>query len=162
MLLKYLKPILFFIPLMTIQLIVIPLIAIQHVAPNLILILLVFYTLKQGQMYGTILGFVLGFLFDIISGGMVGACMFSFTITGFIAGYFFNINKVEINIASFMFVFIVFLCGTLSAFLYSSVANTNPDVSFLYLIIEEGALPGLYTAAISIPIFILNPQEGIE
>jgi len=151
-----------FIPIAVIQLTIVPFLTVQNISPNLILVLLVFFTLKNGQMFGTLLGFLYGFLFDIISGGILGAFMLSFTIAGFIAGYFFNENKLDINISSFVLTAIVFLCATISLFLYSIVANNNTDVRMIYQAIEDGILPGLFTALFSIPIVILNPKKGIE
>ena len=84
----YIYPILIFIPLAIIQTTVIPLISINGYVPDLILILLVLYTLKEGQMYGMILGFVLGFFFDLATGNVIGSTMLSKTVAGFVAGYF--------------------------------------------------------------------------
>jgi len=161
MLKSFIIPILLFIPLAVLQLVFVPLITVQSIAPNLILVLLVFFTLRYGQVYGTLLGFVLGFLLDIISGGIIGAYMFSFTIAGFIAGYFYNENKFDINTSSFVLSLITLLCAMISLFIYSTVSNSNNDVRMIYQIIEDGILPGVYTALFSIPIVIFNPQKGI-
>jgi rod shape-determining protein MreD len=162
MALKFLIPFLIFIPLAALQIVVVPFITVQNISPNLIVVLLVFYTLKNGQMFGTLLGFLLGFILDLISGGILGAYMFSFTIGAFITGYFFNENKFDINISSFFFTIIVFICASVTLFLYSSVANKNDDVKMIYQIVEDGILPGVYTALFSIPIVIFNPKKGME
>ncbi|MDQ7816991.1 MAG: rod shape-determining protein MreD [Melioribacteraceae bacterium] len=162
MLLNYLKPVLYFIPLAALQLVVVPLMTIYEISPNLILVLIVYFTMLYGQIYGTILGFVLGFLFDIISGGLLGASMLSFTVSVFIAGYFYNENKVDTNTATFLFTIIVFLCGSINSFLFSSIAISNPDVKLISLILEIGLLPGLYTAVFSLPIVIFTTKKGIE
>lgn len=162
MLLNYLKPGLFFIPITAFQLVVVPLMSIYEISPNLILILIIYYTLLYGQMYGTILGFVLGFFFDAISGGLLGASMLSFTVSGFIAGYFYNENKVDINTSTILFSIIVFLCGSINSFLFSSIAVSNPDVNLISLLLEIGFLPGFYTAVFSLPIVIFSTKKGIE
>lgn len=159
---KFLKPILIFIPIAAFQLAVIPFLTVQNISPNLILVLLVFYTLIYGQLFGTLLGFVLGFLYDLISGGVLGAFMFSFTIAGFIAGYFHNENKTDVNITSFVLTMVVFLCAAVSLFLYSTVANNNTDVRMIYQIVEDGILPGIYTALFSLPIVIFYPKKGLR
>lgn len=162
MLLNYLKPVLYFIPLAVIQLVIVPLISIADIAPNVILIMIVFYTLKYGQIYGMITGFVLGFVLDLISGGLAGAFMFSFTVSVFIAGYFYNENKIEINTASPFYLVILFIAAAVNAFLYSAVANANSDVGILYLAVEDGILPGLYTTALGLSVVIFNTKKGIE
>lgn len=161
MLWNYLKPVLIFIPLAALQLVVVPLITVLDVAPNLILILIVYCTLIYGQLFGIILGFVLGLLFDLISGGMLGASALAFTVAAFIAGYFYNENKIDINTASILFVIILFLCGFINSFLYSSIMTDNPDVNFINLILEIGILPGFYTAVLGLPIIVFKPKKGL-
>ena len=61
---QYIISILLFFPLLLIQTTIVPLLAIDTVIPDLIIILLVYYSITQGQIYGSILGFTYGFLFD--------------------------------------------------------------------------------------------------
>jgi rod shape-determining protein MreD len=161
MLKSFVIPILIFIPLAVFQLVFVPLITVRNIGPNFVIVLLVYFTLRNGQFYGILLGFVLGFLLDLVSGGILGAYMFSFTIAGFIAGYFYNENKFDINTSSFVLSLITLLCAIISLFVYSTVTNNNNDVRMIYQIIEDGVLPGVYTALFSIPIAIFNPQKGI-
>jgi len=161
MLINYLKPLLFFIPLAIIQLVVIPLISIYNITPNLILILIVYYTLKDGQIFGTILGFVLGFLLDLISGGLIGAYMFSFTISAFIAGYFYSENKMDTNLASYFFLLILFISASINSFLFARISNSTSNISLLLLVIEEGLLPGIYTTLFGLSVVVLNSKKGI-
>jgi rod shape-determining protein MreD len=155
------KPVLIFIPLALIQLTIVPMISIAGIAPNLIFVLIAFYTLKNGQAYGTALGFFLGFFLDLFSGGLIGAFMFSFTVSAFIVGYFYNDNKFELNTESFFFLLIIFVCGSLNAFIYAAVSNTNPDVNLFLLILMEGLLPGLYTSLFGLPMIIFAPKKGL-
>jgi rod shape-determining protein MreD len=161
MLMNYLKPVLFFIPLAIIQLVVIPLISIYNITPNLVLILIVYYTLKDGQIFGTILGFVLGLLLDLFSGGLIGAFMFSFTISAFVAGYFYSENKMDTNLATYFFLLIVFISACVNSFLFARISNSTSNVSLLLLLIEEGLLPGLYTTLFGLPIVVYNSRKGI-
>lgn len=155
----YILAILIFIPLAILQLTVIPLISINQIAPDLILILLVYYTLKMGQMHGTILGFILGFIFDMISGGVVGSAMFAKTLSGFLTGYFYNESKVEFNLNSFMFLLIILVVGTADAVVYSFFSTTELNTSLLMLIFVQGLLPGLYSAVITLPLIIFYPRK---
>jgi len=154
-----LKPILFFIPLAVVQLTLVPMISIGSIAPNLIFVLITFFTLKNGQAFGTLLGFIIGFFLDLISGGLIGAFMFSFTLSAFIAGYFYNENKIEFNTASFFFLIIIFICGSISAFVFAMISNSNSDVNLFFLIFEEGLFPGLYTAFFGLPMIIFAPKK---
>ncbi|MBA4406430.1 rod shape-determining protein MreD [bacterium] len=161
MLKNLLKPILFFIPLALIQLTLIPLISIGSIAPNLVFVLIAYFTLINGQSFGTILGFILGFLLDLASGGLIGAFMFSFTISAFVVGYFSNENKIEVNTKTFFFLIIVFICGSINAFIYALISNLNTNVSLFILIFQEGLFPGLYTAFFGFSVIIFAPKKGM-
>lgn len=147
-----------YIPLLIIQLTIVPFVSIDFISPDLILILLLYYTLLNGQLYGTITGAVFGLLFDLISGGLIGSSMFSKTLAGFIAGYFYNENKLESNVSSLNFVYIVLLCAFIDSFFYNIFSGAESD-SFLFLIINKGILPAVYTAIVSLILIVVKPKR---
>lgn len=159
---KIIKLLLLFITAIIVQLVVVPLISISGVGPNIIVILLVYFTLMNGQMFGTVLGFICGFAFDLISGNVFGVSMLSLTISGFITGYFYNEPKVEVTTSSFFFVFIVFLCASIESFVFNAVSSTNPEFNFLFLLVEGAILPGIFTAALSVFKIIFIKRKRFE
>jgi rod shape-determining protein MreD len=112
-------------------------------------------------MYGMILGFIFGFIFDLFSGGFLGASMLSFSVAGFIVGYFYYENKIDTNTSTFLFTIIVFISATIYSFLFSTVANSNTDLNFVYIFVESGFLPGIYTSVFSLPFIIFRSKKGI-
>lgn len=161
MYITYLKYFIFFAVLLVVQLVVVPLISIENIAPNIPLVLLIFLTLNFGQLFGTIAGFIFGLSLDVFSGGPVGAFMFTFTLSGFITGYFYNENKIASNTSSYFFSFIVILIASFNSFLYATIASTSSDLSFVFLVVEEGLLPGFYTAVFSLPVVLFNPRKDL-
>ncbi|MBN2572214.1 MAG: rod shape-determining protein MreD [Ignavibacteriales bacterium] len=157
---KHYLPLILFIPLILIQLNIIPLISFSYIAPDLIVILLIYFTLLYGQIYGTVLGFILGFLVDILTGGILGAGMFTKTLTGFITGYFYNENKIHFNTSTLLFVFIIFIISTLDSFIYALITS-QLEVSIAFLFFENGLLSGFYTAVFSLPIILLRKNKFI-
>src|SRR5690606_8443252 len=98
-----------FIPALILQLAIVPLVSFGAFSPDLVILLLVYFTLLKGQLFGTIAGAIFGLIFDLVSGNVLGITMFSKTIAGFVAGYFYNENKIESNTASISFAIIVFI-----------------------------------------------------
>lgn len=154
----YLIALLLFIPLTALQLTVIQFISFNQIAPDLILILLVYYTLKLGQIPGTILGFIFGLMLDLITANL-GSHMFALTLSGFLAGYFFNENKVDYNIHSFMFLFIVLLIGSINALVFSFFSSTNVSANFLTMFFVQGLLPGVYSTLAALPLVVFFPRK---
>lgn len=157
----YIISLLLFFPLLLVQTTVVPLVAIDNVIPDLIIILLVYYSITQGQIYGTVLGFIYGFLFDIITGSLLGSTMIAKTVAGFTAGYFSSENKRDQYLISYNFALIVLLASlidsTINAFFSSVSFNTN----IFLLFIQYALLPALYTAAIGLLGMIFYPKRRL-
>ena len=156
---QVIKVIIALIFLCVIQVTVIPLIAIGSVVPDLLIILIVLFTLKFGQFYGTIFGAIAGLLFDLVSGGILGSAMFSKTLSGFLAGYFYNENKIEFNVATLFLALIVFLSSSVNSFFYLLITSSEVKLTASHLFLEQGILPGIYTALLSIPIVMYNQRR---
>jgi len=154
-------PLIFFILAAVIQVTFVPLLSFNLIGPDFVTIVLVFYTLKNGQLFGTLCGFIFGFLFDLISGGILGSAMFSKTITGFFAGYFFNENKIDYYLSSFIFIGLVFLAGTLDAIVYTFIYSNEMLSNFTALFFMRGLLPGAFTAVVSLPVIIFYPKHRL-
>ncbi len=159
---QYILSIILFFPLLILQTTVVPLIAINGVTPDLIMILLVFYSMRLGQMYGTVLGFFYGFLFDLITGTLLGSTMLAKTLAGFIAGYFSNENKVDNYLKSYSFLLIVLLCSVIDLIIGAFFTTIDLNTNFIILFFNEGMLPGIYTAVISVFIVIFYPKRSIS
>jgi rod shape-determining protein MreD len=159
---QYILPLILFFPLLIVQTTLIPLISINGVVPDLLLILLVFYAVKEGQIYGTVLGFIFGFFFDLITGSLLGSSMLSKTLAGFIAGYFYNENKQDLYFKSYVFALIVLLCGIVDAIVYSFFSTIEFSTNILLLFFEQGLMPGLYSAVVSVFIIIFYPKRYLN
>ena len=159
---EYIWSIVLFFPLLIVQTTIVPLIAVHGVMPDLIMILLVFYSTSCGQIYGTVLGFVYGLLFDLITGSLLGSTMLSKTLAGFIAGYFSNENKRELYFKSYIFLLIVFLCSVVDLVVSSFFSSIDLATSLVRLLFEQGILPGIYTAVLSIFVIMFYPKRSIN
>ncbi len=158
----YIVSILLFFPLLVIQTTMVPLIAVRGVAPDLIMILLAFYSMRTNQVYGTVLGFTYGFLFDIITGSLLGSTMLSKTLAGFVAGYFSNENKRDNYLKSYAFVLIVLLCSVIDLIINSFFSTIDLNTNIILLFYYQGILPGIYTALLSIFVVIFYPKRIIR
>lgn len=156
---QYILSIILFFPILLIQLTVIPLLSVGTVIPDLILILLVYYSITQGQIYGTVLGFIYGFLFDIITGSLIGSTMIAKTIAGFTAGYFSSENKRDQNLIAYNFSLIVLLCAVIDSTINAFFSSVDFNTNIFLLFYQHSLLPAIYSAAISLLIMIFYPKR---
>ncbi len=159
---EYIWSIVLFFPLLIIQTTIVPLIAIHGIMPDLIMILLVYYSIRCGQIYGTVLGFGYGLFFDLITGSLLGSTMLSKTLAGFIAGYFSNENKRDIYFKSYFFILIVFICSVVDLVVSSFFSSLDLSTSLIRLVFEQGILPGIYTSVLSIFVIMFYPKRSIS
>ncbi|MFC2084377.1 rod shape-determining protein MreD [Bacteroidota bacterium] len=153
---SFIIPVLIFIPIAIVQVTILPLIAINFILPDLILILVVYYALKFGQIYGMIYGFLFGFLFDLLTGGLIGSSMFSKTIAGFIAGYFLKDVSDRKFSYKFNFILIVLLCASIDSFCYNIISSSEIKLNVISIFFERSLFPGIYTAVISSLLLLSN------
>jgi len=155
----YIKTFLVFVLLAIIQITLVPFLSYKQIAPDLILILVVFFTLNTGQLKGTIMGFTVGLLFDILSGGIIGSAAFSKTLCGFLTGYFYNENKMDLNLKSFMFLAIVLIIGTVDSIVYSFFSTPDFEYNLIILFFQQGLLPALYSAVVALPVVVFSSKK---
>lgn len=158
---NYIISILIFIPVLIIQTTVVPLVSIGEVVPDLILILLVYYSMTEGQIYGTVLGFIYGLFFDLVTGSLLGSTMIAKTVAGFVAGYFSSENKVDIYLMFFNFGLIVFLAALVDQIIYSFFSAFDISSNILMIFFQNAFLPAFYTALLSMIIIIFVPKKRI-
>jgi rod shape-determining protein MreD len=153
---ELITPFLTFFAVLLVQVTVIPLLAIAGVIPDLVLITLVYYSISRDQFYGTVLGGSYGIFLDLITGSLLGSSMLSKTIAGFTAGYFSTETKKEINLSTYIFSLIVFICALIDSIVFSFFSAFDVQTNIFKLLFEQALLPSLYTALVSV-LFIFSP-----
>jgi len=152
---KYFIPALIVFPVLLIQLTLVPLISIESVIPDLILITLVYFSILYGQTYGTILGSFYGLVFDLISGSLLGSSMLSKTVAGFSAGYFSSETRREKYLNTYSFALVVFLSSLIDQVIYSFFSALDFNTNILLILFEQALLPSIFTSALSILVVII-------
>ena len=155
-------PVVIFFPFLLIQLTIIPLVSIDQIIPDLILILLVYYAIAYGQIYGTILGTVFGILFDLITGSLLGSAMLSKTVAGFIAGYFSSETRRDQYLNTYSFTIVVFLCAMADTIIYSFFSAWDFNINIFRLIFNYSLLPSIYSSIVSLIIVLIPHKRSFD
>ncbi len=114
----------------------IPLIEIQGIVPDIIVILVVWIAIQEGQLIGILSGFMCGLLVDFMTyEGVLGVNALVNTLAGFTAGYFYKENRTTLILQSYRFILILFL----------AVIVHNAVFSFLYIRTTEATISEFFT-----------------
>ncbi len=146
----YIRSALVVIGLLLLQTTFLPFITLGGCLPDLFILYLVHIAMRRGQIEATIIGFIIGFLQDIITTQFFGLAMLSKTITGFIAGYFFNENTIEQTLGSYRYVFLIALCSVVHNIIYFTIFFQGSNGSIFISTIEYTMGMTLYTCVISV------------
>jgi rod shape-determining protein MreD len=135
-------------------------IGVGSVTPDLILILVVWIALVEGQFTGTMAGFVCGLLIDAVSADLIGTNALAKTIAGFVAGYFFKPGFGITAIGSYRFLIIIFLSGLVHNLIYFILYVRPMQVSFLQFVLTYGIATTLYTTVVAVfPMLVVNRRQ---
>jgi rod shape-determining protein MreD len=135
-------------------------VAVEHITPDLLVILTVFIAVREGQFAGEIAGFLLGLLFDLISSDIIGTNALSKMLAGFIAGYFFNKTlSIQDSIGSFRFLGIVALSALAHNIVYFFFYVQPTDLSFAKFFLRNGIAASLYTAVVSVIVMLVAARK---
>jgi rod shape-determining protein MreD len=130
--------------------------AVGGLEPDIVLVWIVFYALRRGQISGTIAGFASGLLLDLLSGadGMLGLAALSKTVVGFLTGYYFNENKTLQTLGSYRSVLILAGMAFVHNLIYFTIFLQGTDVGVWGTLALYGIPSAAYTAAIGLlPMF---------
>lgn len=137
-----LRYILVFVIALLLQAVVVPYFEIVHWKPDLILVVLIMFSVQYGRRAGSTAGFFAGAANDFISGGLLGLGALSRTITGFVAGwlaYFFQDRG--------QFIFTLFICGFIQDVIYIYINTLGREVLWRVIIFVH-IIPNLFYTAI--------------
>ncbi len=158
---KYYASIFYLIILLILQLTLVELISYKNFKPDLLLIGLIYFTLRFGQIQGMIVSFFFGLSLDILSNGVIGANAISKVIATFITGYFSetNSNKFEYSTSFFLIVFFVSL---IEKIIYIFVAISLDFKSLLIVVVRDGLIPTIVTLVFSLFVLVLPKEREIR
>ncbi|MCB0723159.1 MAG: rod shape-determining protein MreD [Ignavibacteriae bacterium] len=160
MIISYIKYIVILVLLIFIQDQLIWLLSITkyQITPDIVIIMIAYIAAKEGQMFGTITGFVAGMLLDILGGSFLGLSALSYSVAGFAGGYFFNPDN-DKYLIKYNFLWVVFVCAFTSNFIYYNIFLQGALLSFFDILLKYILPSTTYTIIISL-VYAVIPRRG--
>jgi rod shape-determining protein MreD len=141
---------------LVLQTTVVRFLAIQGIVPDIVLLWVITIAVRRGQIPATIAGFLLGLALDLISGpdGVLGLTALTKTVGGFLAGYFYNENKVLQTMGGYQILLITALITLIHNLLYFFVFLQGSGLGWAAMMALYGIPATAYTTAIAVlPMF---------
>jgi rod shape-determining protein MreD len=146
-----------------VQVTVVRFLTINGITPDILFIWLLYLTLTEGQIVGTVGGFSIGVLYDLAVGGFLGLTALSKTLSCFLGGYFFNENKTLITLGSYRFVTIVFILSLVHNALYFVIFVAGTQMHYVTTVMWYGLATTVYTSVVSLlPMFLFSRKVRFE
>ena len=134
------------------QLILAPYIAIGHAMPDFVMVFVFLCAVTRSQSFGCVMPFVLGLLYDLLSGGVVGAMSFAFTLFSYVGARVFAAME---NDTLFMPIAVMSAGMLLTELVYGIfLLATGYNASFIDALIFRALPCAIYDSVIA---FILYP-----
>lgn len=130
--------------------------AIANIVPDILVIWIVYIAVREGQMAGTTAGFFIGLAAAMTgtSEGMFGLAPLAKTIAGFIAGYFYNENKMYNTLGGYQFIVIVGFSSLVHNILYFIIFLQGSGLSWTQSVLSYGVPSTAYTTVVALlPMF---------
>jgi rod shape-determining protein MreD len=129
-----------------------------NITPDLVIIAVVYISVSEGKIFGSITGFLAGLIIDLISGSFLGLMALSYSVAGFIAGGFFT--EGDKYLYKLNFLIIVFLSSIISNFIFYIIYFQGLSLNFLEIFSKYILTTSTYTAIVSL-IYIIFPRKKI-
>ena len=142
--------------LITLHTLLIEFFAVAGIAPDVLLLWVVYLAIREGQIAGTGAGFAIGLAMDFLSGhdGVLGLSALAKTVGGFIAGYFYNENKTLQTLGGHRFIIAIATASLLHNVFYFLIILQGKDIPWWHTILLYGVPTTLYTVVLGlIPMF---------
>jgi rod shape-determining protein MreD len=146
----FLRNILWGVALIALQTTAMRLISIEGIMPDVVALWIVVVALREGQIAGTVAGFVSGLILDVISGDFLGIGALAKTVCGFLAGYFYDEFKSSEVFGTYRFFFAVIFSSLAHNIIFFVVYLQGTEIEFARTIIQFGIGTTAYTSAVSI------------
>jgi len=131
-----------------------------NIAPDLVVIAIAFIGAKEGKIHGMLFGFFAGLMFDMLSGSFFGLSALSYTLAGFLAGFFKTEN--EKFVYNWFFMITVFVSSFLANVIYFGFYFQGTPLNFTVVLLSYVMTSSTYTTLISFIYTIIPRKKGID
>jgi rod shape-determining protein MreD len=136
--------------LLLLQASLVDMLSMKGIAPDLLLIFIVYLAVREGQMYVLPWGFALGLVLDLSTGTVLGLSALSKSAAAFTAGYFYSDNKISMTLSTYRFLLLVFLTAAVHNTIYFVIFTMGSEIGFFNAVFGLGLASALFTTTVAV------------
>jgi rod shape-determining protein MreD len=136
--------------LLLLQASLVDMLSLKGIAPDLLLIFIVYLAVREGQMYVLPWGFALGLILDLSTGTVIGLSALSKSAAAFTAGYFYSDNMISMTLSTYRFLLLVFLTAVVHNVIYFSIFTMGSEIGFFNAVFGLGLASALFTTTVAV------------
>jgi rod shape-determining protein MreD len=142
---------------------IVPYLSILHVVPDVLLVLVVYFAIREGQLAATVAGFLIGFALDMSGGeqSMTGLSALTKTVAGFLAGYFYHETRVYQTLGSSRFLLVVAVASLVHNVIFFVIYLQGTEIGVADALVFHALPTTLYTVLVTLlPMFHFARKQG--
>jgi len=144
---SYLRYIMLYSLVFLIENSVITVISIDETVPDLSLIFLIFFSLKESQIKSTLAGFLIGLVKDIVSFNLVGLSSLAKTVSGFTTFYFQSLKDRHM---SSRITLIVFVISWIHNVINQIILSIGSEFRIVKILVHDTVPGAIYTTVFAV------------
>lgn len=133
--------------------------SVDSVSPQLIILVAVYLSLREGQLFGMGGGFLIGFLNDLLVTHFIGYSSFMGVIAGFVAGFFFKESDVELAAKNFNFAWISAITLAVTQLAALPIIASG-ELNYFYVFLKFTVGTTVYTTVFAMIIVFVNGRKS--
>ncbi len=133
--------------------------SVDDVVPQLIVLFVVYVSLREGQLFGMGAGFLMGLVDDIFATHFIGYTSFIGVVAGFVAGFFFKESDVELSARTFSFAYISAITVAVTQLAALPIIASG-ELNYLYVFLKFTVGTTIYTSAVAMIIVFVNGRKS--
>jgi rod shape-determining protein MreD len=138
-------------------------ISVMDVTPMLLVILVVWISFAENRMVATLMGFLIGLMFDVLSNDIYGTNAIAKTITAFLSSTLLLYSTKEGRFYTrFKFLLITIVCTFIHNIIYFFFRFRPSSLDFYDFVIEKGLYFTAYTAVFALIALLIKPPRNVE
>lgn len=133
--------------------------SVEGVSPQLIILVVVYISLREGQLFGMGSGFTIGLMNDLLATHFIGYTSFVGVMAGFVAGFFFKESDVELAARSFSFAWISAITLGITQLAALPIIASG-ELNYFYVFLKFTLGTTAYTSVIAMIIVFVNGRKS--